>query len=296
MESITTSEVREGQRVRVHYRIGAAREGIVKRHNYYNMVFEQENGSIGSLFDPAPEFSPANGWDPYIEKVELIYQPQHPHNRTDLDHQPDRSTTMTYHENPADIPVGTNVALTYETGNTYTGTVTSPGVMTDTSGRGRSLTIDGDRVTVLESTVDSIGAIKALESRLEFEKDQRERMEERYKRANSALTALSESVTKMIEGIVESGDLDDDSRDDLYRQVGLEPPKPDPIDVQLTITVSARMTPTSRDVLKAANRVNGDEYLAGLVTGLDMIDFDSDAFDVDVYHGINVQVDDFLID
>lgn len=203
---------------------------------------------------------------------------------------------MTYHENPTDIPVGTNVALTYETGNTYTGTVTGPGVMTDTTGRTRALTIDGDRVTVLAPPADSSGAVKALASRLEFEKEQRDRMEERYKRANSALTAMSEAVAKMIEGIVESGDLDDDSRDDLYRQVGLEPPKPEPIDVQLTITVDARMTPTSRDVLKAANRVDGDEYLAGLVTGLDSIDFDPEAFDVDVYHGISVQIDDFQID
>lgn len=204
---------------------------------------------------------------------------------------------MTYHENRADIPVGTDVALTYTgTGNTYYGTVTSPGMMTDTSGQVRYLGSIGDRVTVLAPTDDPSDTIKALESRLEFEKDQRERMEERYKRANSALTAMSEAVKKMIEGIVESGALDDDSRDDLYMQVGLEPPKPDPIDVQVTITVSARMTPTSRDVLKAANRVDGDEYLAGLVTGLDTIDFDSEAFDVDVYHGIDVQVDDFQID
>lgn len=204
---------------------------------------------------------------------------------------------MTYHENPANIPVGTAVSLTYETGNTYTGTVTSPGVMTDTSGRSRSIRVIGDRVTVLgDSKVDPSDTIKDLESRLEFEKDQRERMEKRYKQANSALTSLSEAVTKMIEDIVESGGWDDDTRDGLYEQVGLEPPKPDPIDVEVTITVSARMTPTSRDVLKAANRVNGDEYLAGLVTGLDMIDFDPEAFDVDVYHGINVQVDEFLID
>lgn len=205
---------------------------------------------------------------------------------------------MTYHENPTNIPVGTEVAFTYTgTGNTYYGTVTGPGVMRDTSGQVRYLGSIGDRVTVLGDVKDDPSdTIKALESRLEFEKDQRERMEERYKRANSALTAMSEAVAKMIEGIVESGDLDDDSRDDLYMQVGLEPPKPDPIDVQLTITVSARMTPTSRDVLKAANRVDGDEYLAGLVTGLDSIDFDPEAFDVDVYHGISVQVDDFQID
>lgn len=94
MESITTSEVREGQRVRVHYSVGTVREGIVERHAYYNMVVKQENGYIGSLFDPAPEFSPANGWDPYIEKVELIYQPQHPHNRTDLDRLADATAEV----------------------------------------------------------------------------------------------------------------------------------------------------------------------------------------------------------
>lgn len=96
MESITTSEVREGQRVRVHYisGIGTVREGVVQRHDYYNMVFKQVNGSIEPLFDLAPEFSPANGWGPYIEKVELIHQPQHPHNRTDLDRLADATAEV----------------------------------------------------------------------------------------------------------------------------------------------------------------------------------------------------------
>lgn len=94
MESITPSEVREGQRVRVHYIVGTVREGIVERHDYYNMVLRQENGHIGSLFDPSPEFSPANGWDPYIEEVELVHQPQHPHNRTDLDRLADATAEV----------------------------------------------------------------------------------------------------------------------------------------------------------------------------------------------------------
>lgn len=94
MESITTSEVREGQRVRVHYSSGVAREGIVEQHTYYSMVFKQEDGSIGALFNPSPEYSPTSGWSPYIEKVELIYQPQHPHNRTDLDRLADATAEV----------------------------------------------------------------------------------------------------------------------------------------------------------------------------------------------------------
>lgn len=94
MESITATEVREGQRVRVHYSSGVAREGIVEQHTYYSMVFKQEDGSIGALFNPSPEYSPTSGWSPYIEKVELIYQPQHPHNRTDLDRLADATAEV----------------------------------------------------------------------------------------------------------------------------------------------------------------------------------------------------------
>lgn len=92
MESITTSEVREGQRVRITYKDEPfTREGLVEKHPQYDLVVRYRHDDTALLFEePTP--APAHGWRSMIEKVELIHQPQHP--RTDLDRLADATAEV----------------------------------------------------------------------------------------------------------------------------------------------------------------------------------------------------------
>lgn len=74
MENITVLkplDIKPEQRVRVHYNSSTVREGIAKQHDYYGMVVKQEDESIAALFHH-PNYSPTEGWGPYIERVELL--------------------------------------------------------------------------------------------------------------------------------------------------------------------------------------------------------------------------------
>lgn len=182
---------------------------------------------------------------------------------------------MTYHENPIDIPVGTDVALTYTgTGNTYTGTVASPGVMADTSGRIRSIIIEGDRVEVLgDAEVD-------LTAQQKRDRDH----------AEIVLADFKRSVSEVIVRLGEEYTFDDDVVDNAHDELGIDRPKAEPIDVEVTVKVTARLTPTSRTV---ARDVGLGSFLEDSVIGLDLIDFDADSFEVDLYHGVNAEVTDW---
>ena len=77
--------------------------------------------------------------------------------------------------------------------------------------------------------------------------------------------------------------------DHLRDALDIEAPKQKPIDVEVTVKVTARLTPTSR---RAAHDVEHGSFLADSVVGLDMIDFDADSFEVDLSRGVSVAVDD----
>lgn len=217
---------------------------------------------------------------------------------------------MTYHENPANIPVGTAVALTYENGNTYAGTVTGLGLMTDTSGRTHSITgINRDLVMVLgDAKVDRTDLDRLADATAEVERLQAV-VKQRDADVSSAITAVDEArereqdVTETLDDLKrETSDLlvqighdygiDDVDIDDMHDRLGIDRPKAEPIDVEVTVKVTARLTPASRTT---ARNVGLGSFLEDSVIGLDLIDFDADSFEVDVYRGLNVEVTDYQI-
>lgn len=227
---------------------------------------------------------------------------------------------MTYHENPVGIPVGTNVAITYDTGTTYTGTVTGPGLMTDTSGRSRSLIIDGDRVTMLGDAKDDLETFKRQVSKFiadltetgldeDLDDEQIEGLYEQVglERAKIDLAAqqkrdrdhaeitLADFKRETSDLLVQIGrdyGILEDYIDDMHDRLGIGRPKAEPINVEVTVKVAARLTPTSR---RAARDVGHGSFLADSVVGLDLIDFDADSFEVDLLDGINVEVEDWNV-
>lgn len=198
---------------------------------------------------------------------------------------------MTYHENPVDIPVGTDVAITYDTGNTYTGTVTEPKMMTDTSGRKRSIVINGGLVTVLgDAKDDLINQLQEKNARLVDILDRQKRDRDH---AEITLADFKRETSDLLVSIAENnlGHDVEDHIEDWHNELGLEPPKAEPIDVEVMVKVTARLTPTSRAALRD---VGLGSFLADSVVGLDLIDFDADSFEVDL-DGINVEVEDWNV-
>lgn len=188
---------------------------------------------------------------------------------------------MTYHENPADIPVGSTVSITYTaTGNTYSGVVTEPGILRDSSGRHRNF---GDKEGNLRNIVNLLGDAEVdLTAQQKRDRDH----------AEIALADFKRETSDLLVQIGHDYGIDEDAIDDMHDRLGIDRPKAEPIDVEVTVKVTARLTPTSR---RAARDVEHGSFLADSVVGLDLIDFDADAFEVDLHRGINVEVDDWNV-
>lgn len=110
--------------------------------------------------------------------------------------------------------------------------------------------------------------------------------------AEDELTAFKEQVSELLVSIAENN-LGFDVEDHIegwHNELGLEPPKPEPMTVEYTITVAAKVTPASREVAKALE--SGDSsLLEDALNGLDSLDFDPDVFEVDPYDRFNVEID-----
>lgn len=259
MESITPDEVREGQRVRVHYSRGTVREGVVERHDYYSMVFKQEDGSIGALFDPSPEFSPASGWSPYIEEVELIHQPQHPHNRTDLDRLAD-----------ATAEVERLQTLIKQRDREVSLTIT----------REAEATAEVERLQAFIEQRD-----KDISSALAREQDITETLDDLKRDVGAEWVRLAE---------MHGWDMDTVER--AIDHLDLEMPKPKPVTFTVTLDLEFTATPANREVAKQIDTDRTTDQITAVIeealTGLGHVDLNENVLELDVWRGMNVEVRD----
>lgn len=124
-------------------------------------------------------------------------------------------------------------------------------------------------------------------------RDAHRREADRAVTAEDTLSAFKSQVSELLVSIAENniGFDVDDHIEGWHNELGLEPPKPEPVTVEYTITVRFTATPASREVAKDLESVDPASLLEDALNGLDSLDLDPDMFEVDPYDGYNVEVD-----
>lgn len=111
--------------------------------------------------------------------------------------------------------------------------------------------------------------------------------------AEDELAEFKKQVSELLVSIAENN-LGHDVEDHIegwHNELGLEPPTPEPVTVEYTITVTAKVTPASREVAKTLESVDPSIMLEDALDGLDSLDFDPDTFEVDPFSGLTVEID-----
>lgn len=134
------------------------------------------------------------------------------------------------------------------------------------------------RVALLEEQVDPTAEFRQKIADLE--------------RKVEAMQEYHRDVANVINGIIESEDMDDDLADHLRDALDIEEPKQEPVTIEWTITVTATGTPTSRDVArKLSDGFVDDTFIADLLVGTEYVDVDESMLTVDPYNGINFSIE-----